>query len=357
MSSRFLAHSIEASLNTIAESVSTSAQEAATDLQAITINTAETAANTLNISNNSNAITNDILPIMDVRLKEIAIPSYQYLNLKSVGELQQFSAYNTIGSSQNLYTTETSACRGMVAGQFLNLPSTASKYSFASTSANDTLLGSGAQRIGIIGWISPNNNMGGAWFQAVELLDMNGTTPVITFNSYIRIYVFGVIQCGTISNSPIIGAANVGTISVIPLGSTTFTAGGVPVDATKITTLIAPGQGINNDGMLSVPPGYQYFYSNVSLANSSTNNQITNVNIYARTWDSPSTTTGWICQSRHIATDNSSNVNSVNEALGGIALPYGQYGTDLITTAYRVGGTANNAVEIIVNGVLVEGFW
>jgi hypothetical protein len=102
-------------------------------------------------------------------------------------------------------------------------------HSIVSTSANDTLLGTGARKLAIQGLI--------AWGQpgVQETVVLNGTTPVLTVNPYVMI--------NTLSVSDSNGLTNVGTI--------TATA---QVDNT-ITSIIQPMTGFDQSAIWGIPAG------------------------------------------------------------------------------------------------------
>ena len=69
-------------------------------------------------------------------------------------------------------------------------PTVAATASIVSTSGVDTLAGTGAQRVFVEG-------LDANWNLVSETVDLNGTTPVVTTNSYIRLLQFRTVQAGS----------------------------------------------------------------------------------------------------------------------------------------------------------------
>jgi hypothetical protein len=114
-------------------------------------------------------------------------------------------------------------------------PTAARVHSIVSSSTSDDLVGVGAQKVKIWGLTS--------WTQAAhettEVVDMDGTTPVNTANSYVIIHRIRVIQAGS-------SKWNVGTI--------TATAA---TDAT-ITAAVQPTLGSTEMAIMGVPQGWRF---------------------------------------------------------------------------------------------------
>ena len=126
---------------------------------------------------------------------------------------------------------------GNLSGIPITIPSnTAEKFSMASTSANDTAAGSGAQTIFILGLDS-------AKATSFEILALSGTTPVLTVNDYTRINKIFVWGAGATEG-------NEGTI-YLSNEAQTWTAGGVPT--TILYTNICIGCSYANTAVYTTP--------------------------------------------------------------------------------------------------------
>ncbi len=98
-------------------------------------------------------------------------------------------------------TTESVVSLGLT-GRY-PFPSTAAQMNIVSGSANDTAAGTGAQIILVRGLTVD----GGDWIDDSEVIALNGTTPVTTAKSYIRVNSLVVAAVGA-------GGANEGTITM-----------------------------------------------------------------------------------------------------------------------------------------------
>lgn len=117
---------------------------------------------------------------------------------------------------------------------------TASTLSVVSTSANDTAAGTGARTILISG-------LNSAYAPITEVVTLNGLTPVITTNSFLRINL-----CTTTSSGS--GEVNAGDISVNVSG------GGA------LQALLRAGYGFNRSAVYTVPAGNTLFITNSTFA-------------------------------------------------------------------------------------------
>src|ERR1700733_1683360 len=100
----------------------------------------------------------------------------------------------------------------------------------SSASANDSSAGTGGQEVTIIG-LDANYN------PIQETLEMNGVTPVVTVNSYLRVNRAFVNESGTFATT------NLGDITVAQQGGT------------NIQGIIRAGFGIMASGVYTVPAG------------------------------------------------------------------------------------------------------
>ena len=123
-------------------------------------------------------------------------------------------------------------------------PTSAVRLEVASTSANDTLAGTGMRTVAITGLDSN--------YDAVtEVLELSGQTPVLTTNSFIRVNFVRGIQAGS-------GGVNEGTIWVAD-AATDWTLGVPDTNAYKLN-LIEAGEGQSAVGVFTAPRGYSIYY-------------------------------------------------------------------------------------------------
>lgn len=169
-------------------------------------------------------------------------------NAKSWGEIKRMASTEQFGDRvlairkfaeiENLSTSSDEDIWD--AGGILSLLSSAETMSIASTSANDTLGGSGAQIILIDGLDNDYNLI-------QEVINLSGTTPVVTVNSYIRVHRLRVVFSGT-------GKTNAGVIT-----ATASTA------ATTQAQILA-GKSITRMSHFTIPNGYTGFTTHVVMS-------------------------------------------------------------------------------------------
>jgi hypothetical protein len=116
----------------------------------------------------------------------------------------------------------------------LNYLAANTAHTIVSTSVNDTLAGTGAQVIQIIGV----RIVGADWVQVSELVNMNGTTSVALANTYIRITRTRVVSSGSVGT-------NAGSITVTGAATTQGFIQG-PVGA-------VPGSGTSQRSQFTIP--------------------------------------------------------------------------------------------------------
>lgn len=123
---------------------------------------------------------------------------------------------------------------------------------FASTSANDTAAGSGAQMIRIFG-LDGNYN-----FQ-IEDLATNGQTKVVGVKTFLRVFGVEVIRAGS-------GKMNAGDLYFVKTTTGgTFTAG-VPATLTSGVARMLPGWGACLTGLFTVPAGQMWIVEKVLIS-------------------------------------------------------------------------------------------
>lgn len=121
---------------------------------------------------------------------------------------------NTVWGGENLYSR----------------PMTAETVNVVSTSANDAFGNTGAEVVAVIGVDASYNEI-------VDVIVMNGTTPVLSSLAFKEINQFVVVQAGTSSNP------NVGTITATRSG-----------DAIKIAHM-RPSEGLQSHAFVTIPAG------------------------------------------------------------------------------------------------------
>ena len=102
----------------------------------------------------------------------------------AAGKYPEFSVFNITAYTNELPTiTKEIIHEGTVSGLNITFPSTAEKFSIASTSANDTFGGTGANTVFIQG-LDVNLE------EVIEVVALNGQTPVLTTNNFFRVNRF-----------------------------------------------------------------------------------------------------------------------------------------------------------------------
>lgn len=93
-------------------------------------------------------------------------------------DLTTAKTQNVLGYNTAVGTTLSDIYEG--AGAVIPLPTSAIQMSLVSTSAQDTVTGTGVQKVNVHG-------LNAAWEEIEEVVDLAGSTPVVTVNSYLRI--------------------------------------------------------------------------------------------------------------------------------------------------------------------------
>lgn len=181
---------------------------------------------------------------------------HDYYTELAAGTLTGALALNKFGKNPDVDTAAPEDIWG--AGGTWTPPTTARIHNIVSTDANDTLAGTGARTISILGL-----NSSGA--EVSENVNLNGLTPVATTNSYTIIFRMIVTAAGS-------GGVNVGNITAIAQTDTTLTA---QIDAGYNQTLMAVWQ---------VPAG-KTLYLNSYYA--SMNGTVTASSVDIRLWAKP----------------------------------------------------------------------
>lgn len=107
------------------------------------------------------------------------------------GRAARYFAFTKFGTNPSISTTEEDIWQSGGIQQYL---STAETMDIVSTSANDTLLGTGARTVHIIG-------MNGDFDVIRETIDLAGLTPVVTTKTYLRIFRMTVTAGGSLATN------------------------------------------------------------------------------------------------------------------------------------------------------------
>jgi len=171
----------------------------------------------------------------------VAIENEYYLRASS-GDFPNVSTFFKFGRSETVNTTETVIWDN--GGNYTFLTAS-ERLSVVSDSANDSVSGTGARTLIVYGQDENNEEI-------YELLTLNGTTPVVTTQSFLRHYRAFVVTCGT--NTPAINSANAGTITTT--GQTTGT----------VLSVITPNNGQTLMTPYTVPSGKTLFVTGMSAS-------------------------------------------------------------------------------------------
>jgi hypothetical protein len=184
----------------------------------------------------------------------------------AAGNISGEAALNKFGKNPDVDTAAAEDIWG--AGGTWVAPTTARLHNIASTDANDTLAGTGARTVSILG-------LNGSGVEVSESVNLNGLTPVATTNAYIIVFRMIVTAAGT-------GGVNVGNITATAQTDATLTG---QIDAGYNQTLMAIWQ---------VPAG-KTLYLNSYYASMNGTTSATSVDI--RLWAKPS---GQTWQTKHV---------------------------------------------------------
>jgi hypothetical protein len=120
----------------------------------------------------------------------------------------------------------------------------------ASTSANDTLEGTGARKVTLEG-------LDANYVQQTEEIELNGQTPVAATGTYIRMHRAYVTEVGSLES-------NEGSIWIAD-DTTTWTTGEPATDAYKLAN-IAAGEGQTEMAIYTIPAGYCGYFTTTTAS-------------------------------------------------------------------------------------------
>jgi hypothetical protein len=176
----------------------------------------------------------------------------------ALGLVPGCSRVSTLGTNP---TTASGASFWYGTGPYNWIPS-ARTLEIVSSSASDTLAGTGSQKVKISG-LDANYN------QVSEIISLNGTTAVPTANQYLRVNQMINAQVGS-------GQVNAGNISLRDTGGGTLRCI-IPI------VLAGIGIGISSQSAYTVPAGYTLLVESAILSiNRNTGNTVNNVTV--RSW-------------------------------------------------------------------------
>jgi len=166
----------------------------------------------------------------------------------SKGNIAGHSAVNKFGHNEAVPTPGADIWAG--GGTYTFYPTTGQAMQVSSTSPLDTLTGTGARTLIVYG-------LNSSWHEVSETVNLNGTTPAILNNTYIRMYRAVVLYVGT-------SESNVGGISVEEQGGAGSTG-----------AFIEAGDGQTQQAIYTIPKGKTgYFIKGyVALANANKNGE------------------------------------------------------------------------------------
>lgn len=137
------------------------------------------------------------------------------------------------------------------AGSSISYPTSSVEWFIASTSANDTLAGTGAQKVKVT-YLDENYDI------AHVTVDLNGQTAVSVANG-MRVLDAVVVQSGVSADFNGLNSAPLGTVHV---GRGTFTSG---VPASPFIN-IPVGKGESKTSIFTVPRGYMAFLASATIS-------------------------------------------------------------------------------------------
>lgn len=171
-----------------------------------------------------------------------------------------YSMQRILGYKTQLFPEETSVMPvlgsfGGGVGQYQYvIPPTGLQVQISSSSANDTALGTGCQVVGIGG-------INTSFVYQEEFIPLNGQTPVVSTNTYLRL--FGFIQGQHNTPTTVQNSRNVGNIFITPSGDAT--TAGVPNNVDRIIGTMAADFGAGVVNMFAVCPGCEFFPDKLTI--------------------------------------------------------------------------------------------
>ncbi len=179
------------------------------------------------------------------------------------GRIPNFASNFIAMDNSIVGTTEQTILQGgVVASNQVSLPASLRTMSIASSSANDTIAGTGAQKVFIFGLDAEYNSV-------ASLVEMNGQTEVDTGVQFFRVSDCLIQQSGS-SNK------NEGIIYVSD-DTDTFTSG---VPQNRIYDLIDVGHGLSKSGVYTVPNGKRVAFKIAGINSDATSSKPLTIRVY-----------------------------------------------------------------------------
>jgi len=256
-----------------------------------------------------------------------------------------FQMIQMIGYKESVYTyfTNASPLTGSLgSGTFLipYLPAVAETLKIASSSALDTLAGTRARQVAVVG-LDDNYEV------VFELVNLNGQTPVNTVNAFRRIGTVTVTQTGTPASYN--ASQNLGTIYTAS-NTATFT-GGVPDDLNLCFDVMLPNRGHTTTDVLPVKAGDRFYPTSFTISSSINSNKVDSLIVQLRIRQGNS---GW----RTFTTFNVSTAQPVitvaQDGFQSGVLQGVPFDSDISMAVSRVGGAGTT--DAITCSVFMSGF-
>lgn len=145
-----------------------------------------------------------------------------------LGRVPGFEPERKFGANINVGTAEVALSR--TGGTAPYMPTTATTIEVLSDSANDTAAGSGIRTVRVEG-------LDGSFNEVFEVVTLNGVTPVVSTQTFIRVFRCFGVTCGTY------GGSAAGTITVRASGGgTTFVTLNTETGQTQTTHYCVPAR-------------------------------------------------------------------------------------------------------------------
>ncbi len=214
----------------------------------------------------------------------------------------------------------------------ITFPSSASIMQVASSSITDSIADVGARSVKIEG-LDEN------WKYVEETLSLNGQTPVFTTVSFIRINKLKCLTAGA-------NGTNDGIISITDF-SDSF-VDGVPTN--RLYCVIDYGSFISNTATYSVPEGYIYLPTSITLQSSMRNGRVLEIDLHSVKRSGDFDGTGATLESRFYL----SNTNQTELELSQTSAYPSR--TDLYLTAARIEGNGIIRLYSKMSGILTRDY-
>lgn len=239
----------------------------------------------------------------------------------------RFIPITLIGTKQFVYTYDTVCAQffgffGAGTGTHPYIPPAPTQVQVTSTDVNDTLAGTGAQRVRVYGYDGNFNFI-------FEDLDMAGNLPSASTLAYFRFINCVVIQTASVSPSL---PPNLGNIYISPAGEP-LGGFGIPVNKDRIMAIMFQNTGASLSTNVSAPPGSQLLINKLQFTTGMEVNNKTRVtlNLKANTGQS-----GFKVIGQWFTSQENQTIHLESNTLPNLVVTSGV--TDLIATVFRDSG-------------------